>query len=210
MNFDLFVNKLHSVQQASLPAIESHLKMAPVDPHKMREMWDYSGLSPRQAGVLALFYPKNNEAHFALIVRTSRGVHATQVAFPGGQQEEADINLVHTAVRETEEEIGIPREHIHVIKDLSEIYVQPSNFLVHPCVGYIDYEPMFIPQVDEVSEIIEVPLGDFMVLETTRQLITASYYTFSDVPVFKVQGHLVWGATAMILSELRDVFIESM
>lgn len=207
MNFDLFIDSLHHVKCAPLPAMDSHLKMAPVEAAKMREMWDYSRTTPRKAGVLALFYPKRSDTYIVLIERSTRGVHAAQVAFPGGQQEKGDSNLIQTAVRETYEEIGVPQEKIHVVRSLTEIYVQPSNFLVSPFLGYVKHEPTFVAQEDEVAKIIELPLKDFLTVDATRQPIRASYRTFPDVPAFKIEDHLVWGATAMIWSELRDVLL---
>src|SRR5690606_2103754 len=146
MNFDLFLNNVPKIQKAPLLASESHLKMAPMDRIKMMKLWDYSDLNPKKAGVLALFYPKKSETFLVLIVRTSRGIHSSQVAFPGGKFEEQDRDLSHTAVRETEEEIGISQQKIKLVTHLSEIYVPPSNFSVHPFIGHLDFEPKFILQ----------------------------------------------------------------
>jgi|SRR5690606_8000044 len=209
MKFDLFLNNVPNMQEVDLPAKESHLKMAPVERAKMLELWDYSKLNPKKAGVLALFYPRKSETHLVLIVRTAKGLHASQVALPGGKFEEQDKYLSHTAVRETEEEIGIYQDKINLVTNLSEIYVPPSNFLVHPFIGHLDSEPKFIPQKDEVSQIIEISLKDFLNVRTTIHNIKASYSNFPGVPAYIIEDKIVWGATAMILSELKDVLQQS-
>ncbi len=209
MNFDLFLNNIPKIQKAPLLASESHLKMAPMERIKMMELWDYSKLNPKKAGVLALFYPKKTETYLVLIVRTPGGIHSSQVAFPGGKFEEQDRDLSHTAIRETEEEIGILQSKINLITNLSEIYIPPSNYLVYPFIGHLDFEPNFILQQEEVSEVLEIPLYDFLDIKITTHNIKASYSSFVGVPAYTVNGKLVWGATAMILSELRDVLLKS-
>lgn len=210
MNFDLFLNNVPKIQKAPLSASESHLKMAPMDRIKMMKLWDYSKLNPKKAGVLALFYPKKTETYLVLIVRTPKGLHASQVAFPGGKFEEQDNDLSETATRETEEEIGIPKEKVNLITHLSEIYVPPSNFLVYPFIGHLDYEPKFILQEDEVSDIIEVSLNDFLNTKIITHNVKASYSEFLGVPAYTINDKIVWGATAMILSELKDVLIKNL
>lgn len=209
MNFNLFLNNLPKIQNAPLLATESHLKMAPMERITMLKQWDYSTLTPKKAGVLALFYPKKAETYLVLIIRTARGIHSSQVAFPGGKFEEDDRDLSHTAVRETEEEIGISQKEINLVTHLSEIYVPPSNFLVYPFIGHLDYEPKFTLQQDEVSDIIEVSLDEFLNTKITTHNIKASYNNFVGVPAYTVSGKVIWGATAMILSELKDILKSS-
>ena len=209
MNFDLFLNNIPKIQNAPLLASESHLKMAPMERIKMMNLWDYSKLNPKKAGVMALFYPKQEQTYLVLIVRSPGGIHSSQVAFPGGKFENQDKDLSHTAVRETEEEIGISKEKINIITNLSEIYIPPSNYLVYPFIGHVDFEPKFILQQEEVAEVIEISLYDFLDIKTTTHNIKASYSNFVGVPAYTINGRLVWGATAMILSELRDVLSKS-
>ncbi len=160
------------------------------------------------AGVWALFYPHNNdETYLALILRkTYKGVHSAQVGFPGGKYEDADNDLMITALRETEEEIGVPQNAIQVISAMSPIYIPPSNFKVHPYIGITHTTPKFIKQDDEVEAIIEVKLSTLMndanVITTT---VPTSYNIHVEVPAFQLNNHIVWGATAMMLSELKDL-----
>jgi len=161
-----------------------------------------------RAGVLILFYPdKNAEVSFVLILRKSyKGVHSNQIAFPGGRFENQDSSLVQTALRETEEEIGVPASSIEVIKPMTELYIPPSNFLVKPTLAKIDFYPKFIKQESEVEEIIPVKLKDFMQESCVKtHPIKTSYNNERQVPIYDVYGHVVWGATAMMLSELREI-----
>jgi len=162
----------------------------------------------KKAGVMALFYPdKNGGTNLLLILRkTYKGVHSNQIAFPGGKAELDDANLMQTALRETQEEVGVPYNDIQVIKALSTIYIPPSNFEVQPFIGlYHDPKP-FILQEEEVEKLVEVTLTDFLddalVFE---QYLDTSYAKNIRVPAFKLNGYTVWGATAMMLSEIKEL-----
>lgn len=162
----------------------------------------------RRAGVMALFYPGPDRlAHLLFILRnTYAGVHSSQIGFPGGQQEESDLDLLQTALRETEEEVGVPAGQIRTIRPLSRVYIPPSNFEVSPFMGICEQTPKFRKQDSEVAEIIQVPLAD--VLSDSRLVtrrLTTSYATDIDVPAFLLQGHIVWGATAMMLNEIKTL-----
>ena len=156
---------------------------------------------------MMLFYPKNDETHLVLIVRNAyNGVHSSQIAFPGGKYEISDVNFEETALRETEEEVGVSSEKIEIVKHFTPMYIPPSNFLVHPFLGIAKEELSFFPDIREVADIIELPLSVFLndeiIIETT---LSTSYAANVLVPAFNIQNHIVWGATAMILSELREV-----
>ncbi len=162
----------------------------------------------RKAGVMALFYPSQSlDTHLILILRkTYKGVHSAQVGFPGGKIEPEDQSLLETALRETEEEVGVNAKSISVLKQLTEIYIPPSDFFVQPFLGVTYQTPIFIPQEEEVEALIEVPLTHFMddKILTTSTLST-SYATNIQVPAFMLNDHVVWGATAMMLSEVREL-----
>jgi len=208
MTFDLWLKNISNIQKAPLFGVESHLKMAPHNKYEMLRLWDYSKQSPKKASVMILFYPKQTDTFFVLTLRSAGGIHSSQVSFPGGKFEKKDSDLLQTAIRETEEEIGIEREKIKVVKKISELYVPPSNFLVSPFIGFLENEPKFVSQEEEVAEIIEVSLSDFLELKITFENVKASYSDFVNVPVYNIKGKIVWGATAMILSELKDIFTE--
>ena len=164
--------------------------------------------NPKKAGVLALFYPnKNHRTHLLLILRkTYPGVHSNQIGFPGGKSEKGDSDLVHTALRETHEEVGVPPERVSIVKSLSEVYIPPSNFEVQPFVGLYPSPRPFVPQASEVESLVEVSLGDFMDDSAIfKQKLSTSYAKNIDVPAFKLNGYTVWGATAMMLSEIKEL-----
>lgn len=206
MDFHSFLKYVPKIAKESLPAADAHAKMAPMERLELLNNFSYEGLSPKKAAVMMLFYPKENQTHLVLIVRNSYpGVHSSQIAFPGGKVESYDATMADTALRETEEEIGIHKSTIEIIKEFTEIYIPPSNFLVAPFLGISISEPSFVLQPDEVAAIIELPLTVFLDDKNvvTRKL-TTSYAASIDVPAFLVKEHVVWGATAMMMSELKE------
>lgn len=167
-----------------------------------------SGTTYREGGVMMLLYPVENVLHTALILRpTYEGVHSGQVAFPGGAREDEDSNLEHTALRETEEEVGVKASSIEVIGALSELYIPPSNFIVKPFVGVLQGRPTFEPDDFEVAKVMETSLDTFLKEDA---IITTSVKvgqgTSMRVKAFEVEGHIVWGATAMMLAEFRAIY----
>ncbi len=164
----------------------------------------------RQGSVLVLLYEEDDKVKLPLILRPSYdGVHSGQVALPGGKFEEPDKNLADTALREAAEEIGIVAKDVTMVGELTDLYIPPSNFLVHPYVGTIHYKPEFVPDATEVVEMIEISLDDVL----NKSLVHEKEIKLSNgmrilTPYFDFHGHTVWGATAMILSELRSVIRE--
>ena len=133
--------------------------------------------------------------------------HGGQIGFPGGKQEESDKSLEMTAIRETEEEIGIKGNDVQVLGNLTELYIPVSNFLVYPYVGYLSYTPEFKRQETEVNLILEVPFAHFLD-PSIRQVIDLQVrknITLKNVPYFNINGKVLWGATAMMMSELVEV-----
>jgi 8-oxo-dGTP pyrophosphatase MutT (NUDIX family) len=208
MEFNRFKTSLSKLKNLELPGEEIQMKMAPMERLVELKRLAQNKNNASKAGVMVLFYPSlSNHTQFVLILRkTYRGVHSGQVGFPGGRFEPEDIDLLNTALRETEEEVGMPRNQVNVIKQLTEMYIPPSNFIVHPYLGITDINPNFVLQEDEVESIIEVDLKHF--LDDTiviSKKITTSYAVDIDVPAYQLNGHVVWGATAMILSEVRHL-----
>jgi len=208
MTFQDFEKRIVKIVNLELPGETVQHKMAPIE--RIQELKNKAVKKnvSRKAGVMALFYPaEDNETYLILILRkTYKGVHSAQVGFPGGKIEPEDSSIEETALRETEEEVGVPRKLISVIKKLTEIYIPPSDFFVQPFIGTTSKTPKFIPQEDEVEALIEVPLKHFMddaVLVT--KTLTTSYATDIDVPAYLLNNHIVWGATAMMLSEVREL-----
>lgn len=206
MDFQDFLNCIPKLEGERLLAEAAHLKMAPPERIELMKNTDLSKVNPRKAAVMMLFYPKNNKTHLILIIRNSYpGVHSSQIAFPGGKVEPEDISLASTALRETEEEIGVSLGKINVIRAMTQVYIPPSNFMVFPFLGYSNEELVFIPNPDEVAGLIEFSLVDFLDEATiVTKTMSTSYSIDIQVPAFKIQEHYVWGATAMMLSELKE------
>jgi 8-oxo-dGTP pyrophosphatase MutT (NUDIX family) len=207
MEFSKFLEILPKIAKVTLPGEIAHAKMSPPERLEKMKAIDFSLINPKRAAVLMLVYPKDGQALLALIQRNSyKGVHSSQIAFPGGKIESFDASPLYTALRETEEEIGIAREKVTMVAPFSEVYIPPSNFKVSPFLGYCNETPLFIPDSREVASMVELPLA--VLLDdgfAEMQRMATSYSESIDVPVFKVGSHGVWGATAMMLSELKEV-----
>ncbi len=188
-----------------LPGLSAHLEMAT----QSRLQWLREGMdlsNARKSGVLILLYPDDGTIKTVLIQRPDyEGIHSGQVSLPGGKQEESDTTLADAALRETQEELGVPAYSIRVIGTLTELYIPPSNYLVLPVVGFLPEKPAFRPDPDEVKDIIEVEITQFLdpQYKTTRK-IDARGFTLS-APCYIINGTVIWGATAMILAELTEV-----
>lgn len=208
MDFSEFNSKISKVPKMPLPGEEAQLRMAPVERLRELKRKAIESKSARRAGVMVLFYPDNREqTRFALILRkTYKGVHSAQIGFPGGSYEPQDSDLRQTALRETEEEIGVQARQIQVLKELTHIYIPPSNFYVHPYLGLTHRTPQFELQQSEVDALLEIDLPQFMDDQlVTHKIMTTSYAHKIKVPAFELNGHIVWGATAMMLNEVREL-----
>lgn len=207
MNFETFVNSISKIENLKLPGESSQFKMSPPFRQDLVEANRAKMKHAKKAGVMALFYPENFETYLMLILRkTYKGVHSAQVGFPGGRVEENDPNMQYTALRETYEEIGVPIDTIEVLKAMSLMYIPPSNFTVYPFIGIAQQTPKFIKQDTEVEDLIAVRLADFLDDNNVTDVkVMTSLKTELEVPAFELNGHVVWGATAMMLSELKDL-----
>lgn len=213
MDFEKFLNRSPKLRKIKLPGEEAHYKLAPMLRLQELENIDIDQKKPKQAAVMAVFYPgKQDETRFVLILRkTYKGVHSNQVGFPGGRVEEYDLDLMHTALRETEEEVGIPKQEVQVLRELTRLYIPPSNFWVQPFLGVMERTPLLVPQETEVEDVLEIDIDEFMSDSCLiRQTLSTSYAKNIDVPAFLLGGHVVWGATAMMLSEMKDILKQAL
>lgn len=191
---------------ASFDAAAAHLRMAP----HVHGSFSLATAQPKEAAVLALLYPNdpaNPDENLQIVLTrrtdTLRG-HSGQVSFPGGRRDEDDESFAGTALRETCEELGLCDEPITLLGQLSELYLPPTGFNIHPYVGYLPHIPVFTPNPDEVALVFSVPLTDL--LDDTRKCEEEREFGSgirARVPYYDLHGHVVWGATANMLSELE-------
>ena len=200
-DFFIFKTKLTEVLE-DLPGQEAHDIMMPSIRRSMP--MDLSKIpNAKLSSVLLLLYPSKGRILFPLTKRHDyNGTHGGQISLPGGKLEEKE-SRIQTALREAEEEIGVDRNQVEVIGSLTEMYIQPSNFKVLPVLGILNEPPSFVKEEFEVEKILEVSVEE--VIGTSNHKIMdmpVRNMTLKDTPYFDIQGHIVWGATAMILSEL--------
>jgi 8-oxo-dGTP pyrophosphatase MutT (NUDIX family) len=160
----------------------------------------------RKSAVLILFYPHADTIYLPLILRPQYdGVHAGQMAFPGGRMERTDRDLIQTALREAQEEIGIRVTDVQVLGQLTELFIPPSNFFVLPVVGIMTHKPDFYPDPREVEQVVEVPLMALTDKDIVGRMDLSVRGVAIDAPFYQIQEYRVWGATAMMISELLTV-----
>lgn len=207
MNTAYFKDFETKIKKNPLRGKYAHEEMMPALRKEELASLEKKKIQPNYAAVLCMFYPKNDAVYFPLILRNSYpGVHSNQVSFPGGRREESDKDDGMTALRECEEEIGIAKEKIEIIRSLTDLYIPPSNFLVKPYLGWCEQTPHFVPQPEEVQQIIEVKVEDLLNESTLiTENLTTSYAQMMAVKAFKLNDFVVWGATAMILSEIKHL-----
>lgn len=198
-----FIENIKYELQKSLPGEEAQKKMAPVA-HLNRFSADIK--KARKGGVLLLLSNQQKQVHITLIKRVKDGgAHSGQISFPGGKYEVFDANIIETAKRETFEEVGVDPEQIEILGSLSSLYIPVSNYLVFPAVGFVFEEPKFVPDKNEVDEILNIPLKCFIGEKYKKtQKISAQNYMI-DAPAYQINGYTIWGATAMIISEFVEV-----
>jgi len=206
MDFNFFLTQISKLKELPLGGLTSQFKMAP-ELRKTYSLKKIEEKKPKESAVLALFYPdKDFNTKILLMLRASyNGVHSAQISLPGGKKEKNDANLLFTALRETEEEIGVLKNDVTIFRELTKTYIPPSNYWVTPFMGIVDTTPIFNTN-NEVEKLIEIKLADLLNDDfVTSKNLTTSYMKNIDVPCFKLNNYTVWGATAMMLSEIKDL-----
>jgi 8-oxo-dGTP pyrophosphatase MutT (NUDIX family) len=162
---------------------------------------------PRESAVVIALHPLGNDAGLTLIQRpVYKGVHSGQMAFPGGKKDEGDESLLHTALRELHEEVGLQLSTEKKYFVLNEIFIPPSRMLVQPFATVLEEEPIFIPKEDEVAALVPIPLSHFGANMKTEkmEIFMPHIQQTKTVPAIRYEEYYIWGATAMMLFELRD------
>lgn len=189
-----------------LPGYESQKKMMNIN----RPEGSHAPETARQSGVLILLYPKGDEVNMVLIERSADGgVHSGQIALPGGKKEDSDEDIVATALREAAEEVALNAHKVTVLGTLSSLYIPVSNFVVNPVVAVCNEEPLLIPSEYEVAHILHLPLSRlFSRKEMVSVQASGLSLTIRTIAYIMDNGQFIWGATAMILSELETMLEE--
>ncbi len=208
------INIIHSLEKRlsqDLPGFDIQNRMAPpVGSEKYKQI----SSDHKVACVLALLFPKNDQWHLSLIERASvhpNDIHAGQISFPGGKLDDNDVSYEDCALRETYEEIGIAPDTIGILGELTPLFVFVSNFLVHPFVGFTTESPKFTLQESEVKSIIEVPMDHFTKTKHKQKTdMNVRDVILHDTPYYDIYGQKLWGATAMMMSELEQVWSEAL
>lgn len=204
-----FIKDLEKKLQGPLPGEAAQVLMAP-SVRGAGKLNTGRNSKSKKGSVLILLYPNNEQIFLPLMQRPDYdGAHGGQISFPGGKMETQDADLVETATREAEEEIGVTVDELRIIGQLSDLYIFASNFTVSPIVAYAEKKPQFTPNPYEVEKIIEAELAvllDKKYVKSKEMIVRNGAKILS--PYFDVQGHVVWGATAMMLSELLSIIKE--
>ena len=199
-----FVGQLRARLQQEVPGWTAQQRMA-TEVHRNARLKPRA--DARQAAVLMLLYPSHGQLYLPFIIRpTYPGVHSGQIALPGGKVEETDGSLVVTALRETEEEIGVRVPKEQVLGQLTQLYIPPSNMLVTPVVAFTEERAEYHPDIREVVRVLDIELAAF---QDTKNQATVPVKAAADItleaPSFVIGERVIWGATAMMMSELLAV-----
>jgi 8-oxo-dGTP pyrophosphatase MutT (NUDIX family) len=201
MRFDDVETGLRLGLAAPLPGLEAQVRFAP----QPRRGWrpGYSSEESRAAAGLMLLFPVDRDAHIVLTVRASHlPSHGGQVSLPGGAVEEGET-IEQAALREAREEVGLDPSAVRLLGRLTPLHIPVSGFVLHPVVALMDWRPALRASDREVERILEVPLGDLA--DPARRLsrrVALEDRGEVDIPYIQVHGAELWGATAMVLSEL--------
>ncbi|HNI04997.1 MAG TPA: CoA pyrophosphatase [Flavobacteriales bacterium] len=207
MNTDrnTLIERLKNRLRAPLPGHDAFLELSG---YRRPDLATAMNRDPRpvESGVLILLYPEDGTLRTMLMLRPSYdGVHSGQVGFPGGHRETKDGSIMVTALREFTEETGAPAEAFEVLGNLTPVYIPPSNALVTPVVARTHRLEGLAPDPREVAALIPVDVDHLLrddILKRTRLFVKAAGREL-EVPYWDVDGHVVWGATALMIAELR-------
>ena len=190
-----------------LPGRNAQEKMYPTDRKDILQNAEVN-MHIRNAAVLLHLFPVGDDLYFILTQRKHYlREHAGQISFPGGSYEEIDKSLMETALREANEEIGIDRTTMYILGELTEVFIPNSNFLVRPFVSFSHTKPILKKDSDEVEEILLVPLSELLDISNQKEMYKIKDGKEIRIPYYLLQKEVVWGATAIILSEFREMLV---
>ncbi len=199
------INVLRCALQRPLPGLAGQMAMMPRPRPGMERLLDPTH-RPREGSVLVLLYPHAGALALVLTKRTETlNLHSGQISFPGGAHEPSDGGFEQTALREAFEELGIRPDSVTILGALTPLYIPPSDYRIYPIVAFTPQRPDFRPAPREVETVLEMPLAELLSGRTVRVETWLLRGQPVEVPYFDLAGHKVWGATAMVLSELRQL-----
>ena len=195
-------NHVFQIFDNAFDAKKAHLEMSPY-----RKLWDSidSQSAIKCAVGIHVFFDK--EPKIVLIERPSiMRKHAGQIAFPGGKMDEIDLDLVHTAMRESEEELGINPQSTQHIGSLSPVFIPVTNYVVYPFVFIHEKKPSFVANELEVHTILFLSFSTLLnpSFQTSKDISVENGEVLSHVPCFEFENKTIWGATSLMLNELRE------
>lgn len=209
MDLNALTQFLQKRLKESMPGMEASKLMFPTLANGNRIKMEHDE-EPRAGAVMILLFQDGDTVRFPIIQRPVYvGVHSGQMALPGGKSEETDADLIETALREMEEEIGVPASEVEVIGSLSSFYVAVSNFQILPVIGVIRSSPNYIPQESEVAGIISADVAHLIsedFLKEKEMVVTGGVVLKS--PYFDLEERVIWGATSMMLNEFKVILKE--
>ena len=186
----------------NLPGLAQQLTMAP--PFR-KQLIEQPIDNPKRAAVVCLFHEGIDDETFFYLIRRSTypGVHSNQIGFPGGQIDSTDNSPWDAAKRELEEEIGISVKDVTLIKEMTPLYIPPSRFLVDCFMGYTDGKTELIIDAKEVQQVIPVAVHELLNANSGFSSQVGSNGV--EVPIYTLSDNIVWGATAMMLAEIKSI-----
>jgi 8-oxo-dGTP pyrophosphatase MutT (NUDIX family) len=201
------IQDVEEALKLNLPGEKSHQRMLPEGRSLAIPIENY--IKVKESSVLVFLFLKNNELYLCLTRRNlTMKHHPGQISFPGGRREENESNIHETALRELEEETGIDKTKIKIIGYLSKLYISVSNFLIYPVVGFLNHEPEFKIDPNEVEEMIIISLQSFFDENNLTNTNIETIIGRSNVPCYKINDWIIWGATAMIISEFTELLTD--
>lgn len=205
MDLDFIINKFENTLE--LPGISAHSEVSLMERPLTHNQ--INSLLYRESSVMFFLYEKEGIPYTVAIERNQyEGAHSGQISLPGGKFEKTDSCLFDTALRESEEEIGVSRKNILKLKDLSTVFIPVSKFIVNPYVSILKEEnPIFSPNAREVSKIIEIPIDQILEESSLQRkdISTGKGFVIKDAPYFRISDFVIWGATALIFNEVKHI-----
>lgn len=208
LNYELFAQRLaECLASGPLPGVDAQRKMSSTERRWTPDTAELTTL--RQSAVLALLHPSQAGLAVLYTLRPSRlAHHGGQVCFPGGGKEAGDPSLAHTALRETGEELGMATTDVRILGALTTLFIESSRNLVHPFVGWIPALPPLSPDFREVAEVLSVTLQTLRDPATVATCMREANGELRTFPSFYIPPHHIWGATAMMTSELLAIAVQ--